>query len=162
MEYPINKDRFYREFCRLDFSDSFGIENLKINHKLSWSSLFDQDISGIVSLKLEYKKQGDYFEFPQLPPEINNIIYNFNSQYIIIDIVIVYPLEYPFKSPFWFLGNVNTNLADKLYEYYNYKLDLHNKSIGDQFWCPAAMSMDKDILTFISNISDFQEIVNLF
>jgi len=112
---------------------------------------------GII-LDISYKKQNSYFSFPILPPEINDLIYSFNSYSIKLKCVLQHPNDYPFKSVKWGLLNIINNInKTNLNEYYKTIIREHN-TINERQWQPSH-SIHHDILNFITKINDFDSLI---
>ena len=109
-------------------------------------------------LNISYKKQNDYFEFPILPPEINELIHSFNYYSIKLKCILQYPHDYPFTPVTWGLLSTYFNKIN-LDEYYKNIIKEHN-IINKQNWQPVHR-IHHDILNFITRISDFESIIQL-
>ena len=102
-----------------------------------------------------------------LPLSINYIIADFLPKENIINLnfKISYPDMYPFRHPVWNLESASTSMECKLpnsisfYDYYKYLVDKKNNNYETfNFWSPM-LTMEKDILTFLSYLNHFEEIV---
>ena len=142
-----SKERFEREYARFNPDcDPFN----------------DGECAGAIKVFFRYKKQYDLFEFPNLPLELNQIIHGFNTHFIEFSVKIVYPNEYPFRHPFWYLDTFHTNKDNSEYvkEFFDYKLNVHRDTIKPHLWCPAGMTIEKDVLSFFVKINFFEDIIN--
>ena len=113
---------------------------------------FKVDIKNIGNNKIEleigysFKHDGYYFEV--LPPEINNLIDGYMTDYVKINITIVIPQEYPFRSPLWIVTNIDTNrVKESITNNFIDKIMCHNK----EYYSPATL-ISKTILQFISSV----------
>lgn len=113
------------------------------------------------NLLIFYNKQGVYFEFPQLPSELNAYIWKFNVIKINIKFKINSGGNYPFLPPIWELIDLNHNINSyiDLHDYYRYIVDTHNnKNNIINSWSPANRLI-KDLLEFIMRINHFDYLV---
>jgi hypothetical protein len=116
------------------------------------NSSFNIEISDIINNRIEleirytFRENGYYFHM--LPPEINNLIDSFMNDYIIINITMVLPLEFPFIAPLWILTNIDTNkIREPINNYFIDKILCHNKED-----VTPAYTLNKNILHFVSTI----------
>ena len=167
VEAYFAKERFEREYARFKPDcDPFNIENLTITKSKDLedfcvSGPIPDAILGAIRVRFKYKKQYDLFEFPDLPFELNQIIHGFNAHYIDFSVIIVYPLDYPFRHTFWYLDEFKTNSdnPENVREFFKYKLNLHRDSVKPHLWSPSGMNMEKDILSFLVKINYFEDII---
>jgi len=115
-----------------------------------------------VTILIEYIYKYDGFYFENLPPEINNMIDSYLYRPLTLRLHILYPQEYPFTAPLWFLTKVISNKEDNknMIVYYSDKIKNHNNLNSSQ-WQPA-MDIHSDILLFISTIIDFDKTITAF
>jgi len=126
--------------------------------------------SDYIVLTIQYKKSGPSLEF-ELPSELNQMIREYLIYVIEIQIKIKYSPSYPFSPPVWFLQRVNHNLNTSigLLDYYSYKVNQHNQgytayllNLGTHSldgWTPA-ITVEKDILSFLQKIYHFDEVLD--
>ena len=168
IEASFARERFEREYARFNPDcDPFNIENLTITKSrdvedFSVAGNMPEAALGAIRVCFKYKKQYDLFEFPNLPFELNQIIHGFNTHYINFSVIIVYPIDYPFRHTFWYLDKFKTNSdnPENVREFFKYKLNLHRDSVKPHLWSPAGMSIEKDILSFFLKINFFEDIIN--
>ena len=102
------------------------------------------------SVNIHYTKQGNFYEFPQFPTELNERIYSFNFTSVTVIIDINYPYNYPFSYPEVILKNIKTNLnINHIHNLSNIIKTLikdHNKYCG---W-ECTIIAEKDIIYFAS------------
>tara|TARA_Y100000591_G_C21844631_1_gene707915 strand:- start:250 stop:765 length:516 start_codon:yes stop_codon:yes gene_type:complete len=168
IEAYFARERFEREYSRFNpDSDPFTINNLTITKS---RDVEDFSVTGdvpeaalsAIRVHFKYKKQYDLFEFPNLPFELNQIIHGFNAHFIYFSVIIVYPIEYPFRHTFWYFDKFKTNSDNPEYvkEFFKYKLSLHRESLKPHLWSPSGMNMEKDILSFLVKINYFEDIID--
>ena len=123
------------------------------NIPITNENTFKVDIKNIINNKIEleigyaFKHDGYYFEY--LPPEINNLIDGYMTDYVKINITIVIPQEYPFRSPLWIVTNIDTNrVKESITNNFIDKIMCHNK----EYYSPATM-LGKTILQFITSVN---------
>lgn len=144
--------RFNKELNTLDLKTiERDIQNLKIK------------VIKIENLDLEvifyFVKQYDYFNFPYLPYELNELIHNFNKDYIILNIRVIYPQLYPIQPPHWHFINLKTNFYSALLEtYFKSKIKDHNCKLSPTNWQPA-ITIEKDLLMFLTKINIFNDLI---
>ena len=99
---------------------------------------------------IHYTKQGNFYEFPQFPTELNERIYSFNFTSVSVIIDINYPHNYPFSYPEVILKNIKTNLTiahkHDLSNIIKTLIKDHNKYCG---W-ECTVIAEKDIIYFSS------------
>lgn len=113
-----------------------------------------------IKLTIKYTKKHIY-NIKNIPLELSNIICNFLSETICINIAIGYPLDYPFVNPVWELSNVEHNIHNPpidITNYYSYIINTHN-TVLNQHW-HHAQTTKNDILDFIQKINHFEYILN--
>ena len=121
------------------------IDNLKI----------ESDMIKPLDTKIVFKylKQYDYFDFPNLPVEINNIIHSFNKSFINHSTIIKYKRNYPYSPPIWYFDYVETSYDKQLLEnIYKNQIVFHNNELFHSW--SSYISMEKDILYYLVNIND--------
>lgn len=128
-------------------------DNFKIKTKYS-----EQENNMILSIL--YYSYPEFSKIKELPFEINCIIHSYLCIKMEINILIIYPLEYPFVRPIWGLINVKHNFKTllNLNKYYKYLIDKHNHK-HLQYWSPA-ISIDNNILEFIQQINHIEYILS--
>jgi len=107
-------------------------------------------------INIYYYNFGTYFEFPNLPPEINNYIYNFTQTLVNLNIKVDPPLNYPFEPVIWSLLNIKSKSSSHIdiTEYFKYIISLHNERyIND--WS-AVIYFEKDLLLFLELIKGLE------
>ena len=79
-------------------------------------------------ITINYYNPGTYFEFPNLPLEINEYIYHFTRTKINIEVKVEPPDDYPFYPPIWSLLNVEciTSYHINMREHLEYLISIHN------------------------------------
>ena len=95
----------------------------------------------------------------ELPPEINSMISAYLPSYLILNIRIDFPPNYPFDSPIWSLIDCADHLVSSLQhaeEYYKYIINTHNTS-NILNWSPA-VKIDNDILVFMVRCNHFDSL----
>jgi len=101
-------------------------------------------------ININYAKQGKFYNFPQLPTELNERIYSFNFTSVLVIIDINYPHNYPFSYPEIILKNIKTNLTivhkHNLNNIIKTLIKDHNKYCG---W-ECTVIAEKDIIYFSS------------
>jgi hypothetical protein len=95
----------------------------------------------------------------ELPYDINCLISEFLPETIELKMMICYGNSYPFSGPYWELLDCNDKLTgtNDIRLYYNYIIECHNKINKSTNWSPA-ICIDKDILSFITKINNFEDI----
>ena len=111
-------------------------------------------------LSILYYSYPEFSKIKELPFEINCIIHSYLCIKMEINILIIYPLEYPFYRPIWELINVNHNFKTplNLNKYYKYLIDKHNHK-HKQYWTPA-ITIASNILEFIQQINHIEYILS--
>jgi hypothetical protein len=130
-------------------------DNLPIQYYMGIpnDNTFNIDIIDIqtdkIGLKIRYKFRENGYYFHLLPPEINNLIVSFMTDYITLKIIIVIPPKYPFVQPVWILSNIDINRnIEPIKKYFIDKILCHNKEDISLIYC-----LTKNILQFISTIN---------
>jgi hypothetical protein len=95
----------------------------------------------------------------ELPYDINCLVSEFLPSIIELKMSIHYCTNYPFSGPTWELLECNDKLTgtDNIRLYYDYIIECHNKINSSEKWSPA-ISFDKDILSFVIKINNFEDI----
>jgi hypothetical protein len=95
-----------------------------------------------------------------LPREINCLIAEYVPSFIKMIFKINYQNAYPFQPPCWSLVLCDDRLTylKNAKEFYENKTQLHNDT-NNRSWSPA-ITMEKDILYFVSKINYFEYFVN--
>ena len=156
--------RFEKDFGEVDLAEFYqlnkGCEIINIDKSVQPDSIL---------LTITFKKTGPYTKF-DLPVELNQLIREYLIYIIKIQIKIKYSPSYPFSPPIWFLQEVRHNLVTEvcLLDYYSYKVNQHNQSytsyisVGHHIetaWSPA-ITVEKDILSFVQKINHFDEVLD--
>jgi hypothetical protein len=96
----------------------------------------------------------------QLPMDIICKISSYLNCSLTIKTKIVYPQDYPFEPPQWYLVCVKHNMVSRLNlkEYYEYLVETHNNQYRLD-WCPS-IHIDKDILDFICKVNHFDYLID--
>tara|TARA_Y100000817_G_C16855844_1_gene543956 strand:- start:1060 stop:1689 length:630 start_codon:yes stop_codon:yes gene_type:complete len=103
------------------------------------------------------------FDFKFLPYEINDLISSYiQPKTITIDILLTYPLNYPFVScnhEVIYIGTTNfSDNADTIIkDYYTSKIERYNEFIMIR-WAPS-LQMRGDILLLMVSINDFNDVI---
>lgn len=94
-----------------------------------------------------------------LPRDINFIISEYLKSYILFEFNISHNDSYPFNPPIWSLVSCKDRLSnyENIIEYYKYIVKSHN--VNNNGWSPA-ITIEKDILYFISKINNFELLMN--
>ena len=168
----------------LDYYKIANIHNLNAHWNFSLHQDYDMNIKvlqqdyNIYSLNIiilypkhmtniTYAKQFIYQNYIGLPTSINLLIADYlpEKNEINLNFKIKYPDNYPFSHPVWNLESANTSMKSKLpdsisfYNYYKYLVDKKNNYYETfNYWSPM-ITMEKDILTFLSYLNHFEEIV---
>jgi hypothetical protein len=103
-------------------------------------------------LKIDYVKM--------LPKEINNLIAEYLLPSITLKFEVEYPQGYPFGGICWrliYCDNEFSNLKN-IYKYYAYIAEEHTNYNLTDSWSPA-ITVDKDILIFLTKIINFDELI---
>ena len=103
-------------------------------------------------LKIDYVKM--------LPKEINDLIAEYLLPSITLKFEIEYPLGYPFGGICWRLIYCDNELSNlkNIYKYYSFIAEEHTKYNLSDSWSPA-ITIDKDILVFLTKIINFDELI---
>jgi hypothetical protein len=159
--------RFEKEFKHVDMSSYYQLKNGP-DEGVS----IEKDVKeGSVYLTIRYKKKNECPSL-DLPPELLSYISEYLNYYIEIKTKITYSPNYPFAPPVWFIQEVTHNIPGQFYmlDYYSYRVSQHNKSYNtyllkmqdpylyNEGWNPA-ISIDKDILSFIQKVNHFDEML---
>ena len=112
-----------------------------------------------INLKIKYVHKYDGYYFEELPAEINNMIDKYLYETLIINISIHMPEIYPWRPARWSLTNISTKKSKQrvLLNYYYDKIKYHNQ-LNREKWS-IVISMEKDILFFISSIINFKDVI---
>ena len=155
--------RFNRDMERLEsykpLGDYFGIyEDPNTTVTIDYLNISKNSKHGII-LDISYHKKYSYFSFPDLPVEINDLIYSFNFYLIKIKCILQFPIDYTFKPIKWGLLSVKNNInKTNLNEYYKTMVWEHNKKNKENL--QPATQIHHNILNFITEINDFESIIN--
>jgi hypothetical protein len=157
--------RFEKEFKDINLSHYY-----QLKHGPDEGVEIEKDVKeGSVLLTIRYKKKSSCPQL-DLPSEILSYINEYLNYYIEIKTKITYSPNYPFSPPVWFIQEVNHNIPGQYYmmDYYIYRVSQHNKSYNRyvlkmeqpfyEGWTPA-ISIDKDILSFIQKVNHFDEML---
>lgn len=159
----VRLPRFERDFGPLDLADFYQLN--KAHEKINIEKTIHSDT---ILLTITFTKKSPYTKF-DLPTELNQMINEYLIYIIQIQIKIKYSPSYPFSPPIWFLQGVKHNLATEvcLLDYYSYKVNQHNQSYTayirlsnhtETAWSPA-VTVEKDILSFVQKINHFDEVL---
>ena len=135
-------------------AEYFILENKNLEFSIT------KPINGRYSFTINYKKKYiPKHDFMTLPEELNDIINSYLDDFIIIEIVVDLRHNYPFSKPNWNLVNVkdsyDNRLPLKLFNYYKYIVNKHNKMYTKKNWSPI-IDIKNDILIFITRINHFE------
>lgn len=99
------------------------------------------------------------YNIKELPYEINVLISEFLPSTIELKMMIYYGTSYPFLGPTWQVLECNDKLTgtNNIRLYYDHIIECHNKINSSTDWSPA-IGIEKDILSFIVKINNFEEI----
>lgn len=144
----------------IEFKTKINIEPLDWVNRFNEPNQFEINLDIIIIYNYKNKiYKNKIYKFNNLPLEINSLIADYyKPNYIHIKIQIKSPGTYPFNPPIWKFIGVKHSLKMNLYEYYKYIVDSHNK-IMKHSWSPC-ITIDRDILYFISKINNFEYIFN--
>ena len=160
--------RFEKEFGHVDMTDFY-----QLNKEYEKVYIQKKIYSDSILLSIQYKKSCPSLEL-NLPDEMNEKIREYLIYDIEIHLKIKYSPSYPFSPPIWFLQGVHHNLSTEinLFYYYSHKVSEHNKSYTDYIirvgahspfvetsWTPA-ITVEKDILSFLQKIFHFDEVID--
>lgn len=159
--------RFEKDFGPVDLADFYQLN--KAYEKINIEKSVQSDS---ILLTVTFTKTCPYAKF-DLPIELNQLIREYLIYIIKIQIKIKYSPSYPFSPPIWFLQGVRHNLATDvcLLDYYSYKVNQHNQTyttyitLGNHLnftenaWTPA-ITVEKDILSFVQKINHFDEVLD--
>ena len=143
--------RFNRELHMLDLK---LIEKDIPNLKIKVNKIENLDLQ----IKFKYFKQYNYFEFPNLPTELNQLIYKLNYDIISLNVRIIYPQLYPIQPPTWYYINCKNSFHKNINNFFKYKINCHNCVLSPLNWQPA-ISIEKDILMFLTKINIFNNLI---
>jgi ubiquitin-protein ligase len=158
--------RFEKDFGSVDMAVFYQLN--KAYEKINIEKSVQTDS---ILLNIHYQKKSPFIHFT-LPSELNQLIHEYLIYEIEIKIKIKYSPSYPFSPPIWFLQGVQHNLVTEvcLLDYYSYKVNQHNQSyttyitLGNHLnftenaWTPA-ITVEKDILSFVQKINHFDEVL---
>ncbi len=112
-----------------------------------------------VDINLRYAYSQDFCYFTGIPLDVSILINNYLFAYISLDLTMIIPYNYPFYPVKWVLSSEKTNYDYKfLTKYYYDKVKYYNDNLSRD-WCIASL-IDKEVLSFIATIGDFQLIVD--
>jgi hypothetical protein len=164
MEKPNQRlAKFDREFKHVDLARYYQLK------KGTYESIeLDKEvIDSCIHLTLRYRKRKPCPVF-DLPPEMMAKIRSYLTYTIVLKFKIHYSIDYPFSPPIWFMKGVTHTIPNQvnLTDYYCYKVNAHNSQyvqylidgISNTSWSPA-MSIEKDILSFLEKINHFDEMM---
>lgn len=151
--------KFDTEFKHVDLARYYQLkksftESIDISKEVNGSSIY---------LTVVYRKKIKCPAF-DLPPEMLEEIQKYLTYKIELKLKIVYSENYPFAPPIWFMNGVAHTIPRQvdLTSYYCYKVNCHNGQYVQDFlggmWTPA-ITIEKDILTFIQKINHFDEML---
>jgi len=152
-----NKIHLYNLFKNDSIVDYFQIAPL-------YGSLsFDIDLSmdGRYIFRVEYKnKYMPKFYFPNLPDDMNRLIYSYLHDYIVLEFLVDLRFDFPFSRPIWSFENAqhsyHSRLPISIDDYYKYIVANHNNKYAENIYnWSACMGVRSDILLFICRINHF-------
>ena len=158
---------FENEFKDIELADYYQLKRDSDEH-----IDIDKEVKdNFIFLTIRYKKTTKCPAF-NLPYEILSYISEYLTYKIEIKTKIVYSLYYPFSPPLWYIHHVHHNIPGQYYmlDYYIYRVSQHNKSYNtyllkmeepylyNEGWTPA-ISVEKDILSFIQKVNHFDEML---
>jgi len=112
-----------------------------------------------LNINLKYLYRQDFCYFSGIPLDVNILINKYLLAYISLDLTMIMPLNYPFYPVKWVLTSIKTNYNYKfLAKYYYDKVRYYNDNLSID-WSIASL-IDKEILSLIATIGDFQLIVD--
>jgi hypothetical protein len=164
MDRPNSRiTKFDREFKYVDLARYYQLkkgpyESIDIRKEVVDSS---------IQLTIRYQKKAHCPCF-DLPPEMLANIRSYLTNTIELHLKILYSIDYPFSPPVWVMRGVTHTIPTQvdLLDYYCYKVNCHNRQYVQDFlggnstssWSPA-ISIEKDILTFIQKVNHFNEML---
>jgi hypothetical protein len=146
-------NKFNNKLLNCSVSEYFGIKDTKLNFTLN-----KKNNEEVIYLNVLYFKPQKYFNFNNVPYEINDIINSYLNDYIDLQVKINYTMDYPFHQPEWSLLHFSSNIKSnwQLDNIFSYLINCHNNQhVRD--WSPAT-DIEKDILDFIRKIYIFEYI----
>jgi len=159
----IRLQRFEKDFGAVDLTDFY-----QLNKDFETVHIEKTIHSDCIQLSIHYKKNCPSLDL-DLPFEMNEKIREYLIYDIEIRLKIKYSPSYPFSPPVWFLEGVYHNLPTErpLFYYYSHKVSQHNKSYTDFIishyletaWTPA-ITVEKDILSFVQKVNHFDEVID--
>jgi hypothetical protein len=152
-----NKNHLQNLFINCSIADYYQI--LPLSGSLSFE--IDLSMSGQYIFRVKYKnKYMPKFYFPNLPHEMNRIVYSYLCDYIVLDFLVDLRFNFPFSPPIWSLKHVEHSFHHRLpisiVDYYNYILDNHNNRYAINNNWTASLGTKTDILLFICRINHFE------
>lgn len=114
-----------------------------------------------IYFNFHFYKKYPFYNFPQLPMDINRLIYSYyHIDFITIKTKIHFTNEYPFNRPIWDLLIVNHNIKFPfcLNTYYASIVTNHNNAYNRE-WSPA-INIEIDLLEFLQKINHFNYILD--
>ena len=130
----------YDGYSSSSWENQLKIEDLFLKHidKTSFKKRATED--------LLRKYKNTILKINELHPNVHFFLYNTGG--------------YPFRHPFWYYDDVVTNLDKRVKEFFKYKIDLHIESIKPCLWSSTAMTIEKDVLSFLETINYFDDLIN--
>jgi hypothetical protein len=146
-------DKFNKKILNTSISKYFGITDPNLSFKLIRKNNDDELYFNVL-----YFKPQEYFNFKNVPKEINDIINSYLNDYVDMQININYMNDYPFNCPNWSLLSFSSNITSdwELNDIFSYLINCHHRQLNRD-WSPAT-DIEKDILDFIIKINIFDYI----
>ena len=123
-------DKFRNRLRNQSIIDYFNIKSENVEHNID---VLQSDNYSII--KINYYKSGTYFEFPNLPLEINEYIYYFTQTKIKIEVKVEPPENYPFNPPI----SISFNGRDYLDYCISCSTDFDYKTSSKCFHCTTLL-----------------------
>ena len=98
-------------------------------------------------IELDFIKQGPYYDFMELPSEINTLIHTFNKITVTTTLFINYPMNYPFTLPKIELISIKNNCDFRIDHLFNKLVREHDRNTKE-IW---------DYSIGVNYISEFSE-----
>lgn len=112
-----------------------------------------------VNINLRYIYNQGFCYFKDLPLDISILINKYLLAYVSLDLTMIIPYNYPFNPVKWVLTCIKTNYNYKfITRYYYDKIKYYNDNLSRD-WFIASL-IDKEIISIVATIGDFQLIVD--
>lgn len=155
--------KFEREFKQVDLARYYQLKKTPYE----CIDVSKEVIDGCIQVTVVYQKKS-HCPLLQMPPEMIAKIRSYLTYKIELKVKIQYSENYPFSPPTWSFNSVTHTIPNQvnLTDYYIYKVSCHNNQYVQYLldgryrteWTPA-ITIEKDILTFIQKINHFDEML---